>query len=733
VEAEEFVSQGPHGVRELAAGGFVTPTGTQTYTSMEEALADAGTEGQQDLDKKLEEENWQSFKTVNAGLADPDPGKYTAASYSKYKYPKSFRLRSGNKVVNIDTTSKEFRDNVKRFFYTKSKHEFGGKDYDSPKKVLNEYLKYFHTKGPDTKQKAFKRRGGGYEIKPSKEPKSKSRASLKEAIERVSAKGKHQTKEEMKKLASEAGRTDEGYDDPADQYASKRAAESTKALTQKIEEERKAKRQAREKGKPTFSLGVTTPEIRQSNIEDLGYDPSNWGPGGPNKAALTLLENADLFIPGMGLVKLPKAFMRASKARVVLRGALTNSGAKVKVVSKPVKPGTKLADGSVAVTHLPDAKGKIALVTVAADKARDVVNSLKGVSRKAVGVAKREWDSFQDALGPSPVPAGGPSRFQAFTDDRGMIGTTRRSPRKVKTKVKDLFPKKTKEPVKFSKKQSLKKPLAPKSKSKDTPKKTAYQERLEAQRRTKKKEDQIPEELKGDTSLDTSGSRFSKKQKAAAAASLALFGSPTLSPSPKGDTQSSTKAEAKPQTQTTATTDVDVDVDLLEQKRTKESAKKKEKEKKKKDSEETSKRRRKGLPLLDADDAEGGKEEEREEEDAFGRRKSSSGSKGDLEAAILAAKKRHKEAAGGDPHYSKIGVKRRIRDIIKQQELGEGVRTTPRTGPSMRKSQAFVAPFVRRVMNRKMSLKEALDRVPWWMQDDLLDGLRNKKRKRRGK
>jgi hypothetical protein len=178
---------------------------------------------------------------------------------------------------------------------------------------------------------------------------------------------------------------------------------------------------------------------------------------------------------------------------------------------------------------------------------------------------------------------------------------------------------------------------------------------------------------------------------------------------------------------------VDVDVDLLEQKRAKESAKKKEKEKKKKDSEETSKRRRKGLPLLDADDAEGGKEEEREEEDAFGRRKSSSGSKGDLEAAILAAKKRHKEAAGGDPHYSKIGVKRRIRDIIKQQELGEGVRTTPRTGPSMRKSQAFVAPFVRRVMNRKMSLKEALDRVPWWMQDDLLDGLRNKKRKRRGK
>ena len=48
---------------------------------------------------------------------------------------------------------------------------------------------------------------------------------------------------------------------------------------------------------------------------------------------------------------------------------------------------------------------------------------------------------------------------------------------------------------------------------------------------------------------------------------------------------------------------------------------------------------------------------------------------------------------------------------------------------SLGKSAAYVKPFGDRVLHKKMSLKAALDKVPWWMQDDLLNYLRkNKKR-----
>lgn len=44
------------------------------------------------------------------------------------------------------------------------------------------------------------------------------------------------------------------------------------------------------------------------------------------------------------------------------------------------------------------------------------------------------------------------------------------------------------------------------------------------------------------------------------------------------------------------------------------------------------------------------------------------------------------------------------------------------------KSMSFVAPIARQVRSKKISLKAALDRVPWWMQDDLLEYLRGKKK-----
>tara|TARA_R100000234_G_C4911686_1_gene140173 strand:- start:133 stop:555 length:423 start_codon:yes stop_codon:yes gene_type:complete len=48
---------------------------------------------------------------------------------------------------------------------------------------------------------------------------------------------------------------------------------------------------------------------------------------------------------------------------------------------------------------------------------------------------------------------------------------------------------------------------------------------------------------------------------------------------------------------------------------------------------------------------------------------------------------------------------------------------------SVIKSASYVKPFADRVLNKKMSLKDALDRVPWFMQDDLLSYLRDKKKK----
>jgi len=48
---------------------------------------------------------------------------------------------------------------------------------------------------------------------------------------------------------------------------------------------------------------------------------------------------------------------------------------------------------------------------------------------------------------------------------------------------------------------------------------------------------------------------------------------------------------------------------------------------------------------------------------------------------------------------------------------------------SLGKSAAYVKPFGDRVLHKKMSLKAALDKVPWWMQDDLLTYLRKKKKR----
>ena len=53
-------------------------------------------------------------------------------------------------------------------------------------------------------------------------------------------------------------------------------------------------------------------------------------------------------------------------------------------------------------------------------------------------------------------------------------------------------------------------------------------------------------------------------------------------------------------------------------------------------------------------------------------------------------------------------------------------------GGNIVKSMSYLRTFGDRVLNRSMSLKRALDKVPWWMQDDLLAYVR-KEHHRRGR
>jgi hypothetical protein len=99
-----------------------------------------------------------------------------------------------------------------------------------------------------------------------------------------------------------------------------------------------------------------------------------------------------------------------------------------------------------------------------------------------------------------------------------------------------------------------------------------------------------------------------------------------------------------------------------------------------------------------------------------------------IDAAIAAAKARHEQVSAKDPSYSRIGTRRSFEDLIAERET-EGEMSRAR----MTKSQSFVAPFARRVRNKSMSLKDALDKVPWHMQDELLEALRDTKSKRRSK
>jgi len=116
-----------------------------------------------------------------------------------------------------------------------------------------------------------------------------------------------------------------------------------------------------------------------------------------------------------------------------------------------------------------------------------------------------------------------------------------------------------------------------------------------------------------------------------------------------------------------------------------------------------------------------------------------------IAAALAAASKeqRKTQAKARGESYSTQGRRKKFSEFQERSErLGGAPKqkatetrdlfaslSASHSGQYFEKSAAFVAPYARQVMNKKMSLTAALDKVPWWMQDELLEYLRSKKKK----
>ena len=431
----------PGGVRELASGGYTTPGGNKTFPTLDEALASSEGGGQSAIDKQLEKENWEAFKTANDGLAEDSlpggRGRPSMGSYSRYKYPKTFRIRSGNKLVTVDTTTKAFRDNVKRFFYTKSKFRFGRKKYDSPAPVLNEYIKYVQSAAKDdapVKGSAVSRARQGYTSKPYKgdEPKAPSgrdmfgrqRMTLKDMGGNRAArlaKQKHEGTESREKWLSEKGVTDRGYRDPADNEPSKHAVEASKKTNKELREKaahEKAYRQVHAP-KPTSTMGWLPYEYSKQLTAELGYDPQLYGPGGPDKKTQQWLELGSWFVPGFGPLKVARGAAGIRTARGAQKALRGVPGIKSRTISpgKVKKPGTVRPDGSVTVGYAPGPKGSVIEFSALPKTGSKIANALRGVGAKIEQKVRRGvayLDEQVARFAPEPAMAGGPSRFQAL-------------------------------------------------------------------------------------------------------------------------------------------------------------------------------------------------------------------------------------------------------------------------------------------------------------------------------
>ena len=88
-------------------------------------------------------------------------------------------------------------------------------------------------------------------------------------------------------------------------------------------------------------------------------------------------------------------------------------------------------------------------------------------------------------------------------------------------------------------------------------------------------------------------------------------------------------------------------------------------------------------------------------------------------AALETARKEHAQAKTKRGAYQRVGREKQHSEI--QARVGSQAK--------FNKSMAFVAPYARQVLSKKMSLMDALEKVPWHMQDDLLQYLRSKKKR----
>jgi len=113
-----------------------------------------------------------------------------------------------------------------------------------------------------------------------------------------------------------------------------------------------------------------------------------------------------------------------------------------------------------------------------------------------------------------------------------------------------------------------------------------------------------------------------------------------------------------------------------------------------------------------------------------------------LQEALSTAEEKHRAAKTRRGAYSKVGRQKELSEIQEKHSAAYGAEKQKRQSDlfsslsasfgenRFEKSAAFVAPYARQVLNKKMSLTAALDKVPWYMQDDLLQYLRDKKKKR---
>ena len=642
----KFTQSFDGGVGLLEGGGYGTPQGA-TYRSLAEAQLSLPKKGASLADKTLDQENWQAFKDANDG------------NKGEVKFPKTFKIRnSDNKIVDVDTSSKFFKNRVAQF-WTPDRTRWQRKNYE-PSETLGKYLKVAADgKLGEERAKNYKGPSIGADYGPGKRGRG-------------------------------VGRTKSQLDPGGDVNAPRTPAE--KAEEKKFREFRK-KQEAIRYSRRSVEAWEGEQKARNKRIAEDGYDKDRWrGTIGEVSTGelLSTIGNAALWVlPGGAYVKGAQAAARGGKALGAGAKALAGTAAikspKVlgRAIDQAVKAGTAVSKTVIAGKHVAQTvahKGKTyALVGMIAH------SSLGGPMRAVYSVSPTALQgsiSMSVKAAPSAAKATGitaPAATQAAAKVAGKTAKTAGKTAKATTSTAAA-----------------------------------------------KAADKAAKGAKGTKGSKIKAAAESSPQAAQAATQAAQA-------SDDASTQAAQAGDEAGDEAMDAFKDIH-EARVIQRKKQKQkqkqvagsitgrrtgNAKRGAKRKKAK------KRKRRGLAWEDSDGAAkqapttqrrrvaaAGSDDSEQEEKERQRR---------VSAAIAQAKVAHARASAEDPSYSRIGTRQKFSDIVSRKE----------TERQMSKSQSFVAPFVRRVRNKSMSLKEALDRVPWFMQDDLLAALRDSKRNKR--